>query len=185
MIRSILVRRAGRLDGKAGIPAWDDPAPPPFLREIEADGAQRLAALQERFAKADRPLLTRFTDARAIHEHDEEKLVAAKNEMQRALDETELRTGSRPTVVRPINTRRYFLLMGLLAVLESPINYGAFAMLGLPVPLQMLLALIFGGVIVVAAHFAGSLLRQRQHVAAGLLIAGIIVVVIGPSPGAT
>jgi hypothetical protein len=153
--------RAGELDGRKGIPVWDDPEHAPFVRRLAAGAQQAIRRVEQKFDRADGPLKTRFNKFRDRFFVAERHRDEAQQQFVVAMDEHEQEYGSRPSVVRPASLLGYWAGMSLLVLLELPLNYVVFGYMGLLVPAQLLLAAGFGLLFMREAHVVGDLLHQR------------------------
>lgn len=171
----------GRKDGLRTIPGWDSPDFAPYVGYLAHSMQARVESFVAGFDKEDNPLKTRFTKTRDSRDRWQAKTTEAQAAYDKALDNYEQEHGFRPAVVKPASGFVYGLLMFMLFIGESPLNFAVFNVLALPIPLQLLLALVVGVAFVMSAHHLGRLLSDgpfRTWQSTASFIACLIVPVL-------
>lgn len=172
--------RAGRLDGKVGIPSWSDPDHAPKVQDLAEHAEERIGQIRERFDRKDTGLYRAFTLTRARYQQS----VEVRDEAQKVYDEAaaqhELDHGRKPVGVRPTNKLAYWGGMLLLILLiEFPLSYSAFKIMHQPIFVTGPIALGASLLLAVLAHFAASWIvcpRPREaHQIAGIVMLFVIV----------
>jgi tetrahydromethanopterin S-methyltransferase subunit G len=151
----LLVRRRGRRDGRAGIPALNDPEPSEYEKQLVSRGAQhmtqvvaayapkirKLQAQLEAMIERLKDLTSRFTDVMGRYNRRRQEL-------------------GRDVIVHFVSKRAYRIIMVCIALGEFALNAQAFEVFQKPLFMTILMAASVGIGIPWLAHLCGIWIKQ-------------------------
>src|SRR5882724_2432199 len=166
--------RASR-DARHNLPRWDAQEQPPFLNSLVSAVRQSLRLQLETWHRLDSELKSawlRCTKERALAQTRfdlaDEKAKAAR-QLYAAVH------GHEPATVRSAWSHfGYFGLLLILAVFELPINSFVFRGLHEAAAITWLFAFVIGVVLILAANFLGTLLRQAEKTKPALILTALL-----------
>jgi len=166
--------RAAR-DARRNIPLWDAQEQPPFLNSLVSAVRQSLRLHLEAWHKLDSRLKSEWLGCRKERALAETQFKLACDKAKNARQLYASVHGHEPTVVRSAWRHvGYFVLLLILAVFELPINSFVFRGLHEAAAMTWLFAFVIGIVLMLAAHFLGTLLRQTKKTKSASILTGIL-----------
>ncbi len=179
-LHRLLVRRRGKRDGRAQVPAVDDKTPSPYEKQLLNRGSQHIAQAMKAYA-------VKIREIQAAREAAIERFRLLTDrfvEESRRYDARRTQLG-RDVIVHHMSRNWYQLILILIGTGEFALNTQAFEIFQKPTILTWLMALAVAVGIPAVAHFCGIWIKQwpkpawRTGVNLAVTIAGTIGCLVG------